>query len=193
MDVNLEYDLLIPAVLEEDINQEAELLRLSGKTPSKKLLRLKASVFREVLFADQLPGSATPLFEGVLIPPQGVIEQIVEWAVIQSEEVQSMIYRFLEEPSEEGLAEILSELRLQGVLLPPMDSKPPGKPMPFSQLLLYLLDKNGPMTLDQIYTLAREHMLSRRPEAAVRQLLRRYISEGKVEKVNDDLYRTTDT
>lgn len=180
-------ELLVPPIYQEDLQQEAALLKLMGKEPSMAILLKKHQTFQEYLF-DQPAENAIPLSWGRVIPPEETLEQLILWAMDQSEKVQQLVFQLLEHPNEKTLKFVMKKLTLEGVILHEAE---PVKELSFTQMVLNLLEKD-PRSLEDLYEFARNTITSRRPEAAVRQIIRRLIKENQLEEVNG-LYRRTNS
>lgn len=182
--------LVVPPVADEDLAQEAALLRLCGKTPSLSILRRRAQRYEALLFADELPAHATEMDWGSdPIPSMQTLEQLTGWALHQSAQVAEMVFNFLEQPTDHTLTEVLKELRDQGVVQPADPSPQPTGNGSLTEAILNLL-RHRPHSQDELYSFARDSIISKRPEAAVRQILRRLIRAGQVTKETpNDVYR----
>lgn len=175
--------LTVPPLYRDDILQEAELLKLEGKTPSLRLLRKRAEAYEALLFADYLPSGATEIiWEGPQLPDFEVVEAIVNWAMEQAEATREKVLTFLEDPTEEGLKTLLPQIQLQA------PQKIKGGSL--AQAILRLLSTR-PHTKQELYEYARSEHQAKRPEATIRQLVRRLTREGKIQEVSHDTYSAT--
>lgn len=163
----------------EDLKQEAELLRLQGITPRMSLLR-KRMLHQEETF-DEVPFGSSSLWEEPGYD-QSVTEKLVTWALSQSLDIADRILLFLEQPEEQELPSLFRFLRKAGVTL--HESKPTTQSS--SQILLSAL-KVRPHDPDELVQIVRSLNPSKRPEALVRQFLRRYQKSGII-KVEDKVY-----
>lgn len=171
------YIIQPPDYDEEDLQQEAALLRLEGIKPSMTLLRKKAKIYTEYLFSGDVP-LATPLFRSPT-PPLDVIEALILWASQQDPEVNRLIINFLDDPGEEVLNQTLKELSRRGLLA--KSTMPTTCEMSLSKLIFEFLET--PREIEEIYEFVRSiGHVSKRPEAAVRQILRRFVQKGDVVK-----------
>ncbi len=161
----------LPGIDHQDVLQEAELLRLQGKIPNLRIIRKRLS--RGVLLYDLPPEDAQPFEESPYDPE--VTEALIDWALQQTEKIQERIFLFLEEPTHEAVPSLLIFLRRQNIPLNLIDTAPTGS---LSKLLMRTLHE--PQYLDDLYELARRSHVSERPEAAVRQFIRRAQKEGKI-------------
>lgn len=164
-------NLDLPGIDHQDVLQEAELLRLQGKIPNLRIIRKRLS--RGVLIYDQPPEDAQPFQESSYDPE--VTDALIDWALQQTEKIQERIFLFLEEPKHEAVPSLLIFLRRQNIPLNLVDSAPTGS---LSKLLMRTLQK--PQTLETLYEIARSSHTAERPEAAVRQFIRRAKKEGKI-------------
>lgn len=174
--------LLLPEVDLEDLKQESELLKLQGKQVRLEILRRRASRHEALLFSTWVPSTARALFSGtdsrspeeILYPPEPpYIERIIQWTQGLSEDFQKRITEFLENPDEEQLQSLLNELSSLGLLISLQEEE--ESPSTLASWILRTLAKAGHegILLTSLYEAARTIHLSRRPEAAVRQWLRR--------------------
>lgn len=187
--VEHEDELLIPQPSLQDLHQEAELLRLQGVTPNMSILRRKMSRSDASLFGDDLPITATPIdWEVSPIPSQETLLAIAEWAIDQDDEVQGILFPFLEEPTQMGLDYVLGELERMKVIPKQRKHKGARSVSLASVIFSFIEDAGRPVRPEELFDLARGFRLARRPEATVRQILRRYTAEGKLE-VHPDGYQ----
>lgn len=169
----------LPVVDRDDINQEAALLELQGIKPSRRLLALRMRE-RELTFSGDIDCQPLPTLAPGLPDPE-VIEALIDWTLDQVDEVQAQMFEFLEDPEErfEETAEFLLRIHL----IQPLAT--PAKAASNADLFRNAL----PAAKEDLYTLARLHLTTtRRPEATVRQWLRRSLEAGLVE-VDGDLIR----
>lgn len=171
----------LPRVQSEDIEQEAALLILQGKTPSRTLIYKRLS--RGDAIFDEIPQGSTLLFSDNPVPDENVTRQLVEWALEQEERTQQLIFDFLDDPSDEALPGLLSQLDKQGVQLYSREIK---REKSLTQVILDEITK-APRTIEELYELGRQVHVSRRPEAAVRQVLRR-LTEQRILSLEKGLY-----
>lgn len=198
---NPESELLWSDIEKEDVEQEYAILawkfRGTDKVPSRKLIywRMKSKA-REYLYWDEVPvGSSyiNPVDEE-LTPSVEVIEALVAWASKQELRIRDKVLEFLDNPSDSDLHHLLTLLRQAGLLA--ADFSPQGEPKaPRSigsrkgtlvQLVLKALEL--PTTKADLYNMARQLVHSRRPEAALRQTLRRLLEEKLIIETDTDVY-----
>jgi hypothetical protein len=174
----MDTTFIYPTVLREDLDQEIELLKLEGVKNPKRSLIYKRMLHKEQIF-DEIP-------EGVIVQtlidptPESdpeVIERLVEFALDQEIELQTVILDFLDNPSEQSLQETLQKMSLLGFELFELPEIP--KPKTLTQIISETLSK-GALTLDELYGLARSLHPSKRPEAAVRTVLRKLLAQGVI-------------
>lgn len=186
--------LVTPVVTKEDIDQEMELLRLQGKNPSRAVVYRKFSRFEGLLFdsigTPDIPGAEPVPWAGDPIPSLEVMTQLVGWALEQSIQIQQAVLSFLEGRSNEK--ETLDQLISLGVI-----SRSNRRYMKatrdfsytMTDVILKKFEENGEVDIYDLYQSAREFLSSKRPEAAVRQIVRRLIRLGVISKVGDHVYR----
>lgn len=169
----------LPVVDIEDVRQQAELLKLTGVTHvSYGLLRRRMQP-REQIFqgdVDALPLPGTPP-----LPDPDVIETLLEWTLAQVSEVQAQMFAFLEDPDTEFDETVEFLVSAQILQSPKRHSH--GRELSTAALFLAAL----PATKLELYAYARSILTStRRPEATVRQWLRRSL-ETELVVVTDDV------
>jgi len=159
------YTLQIPIICEDDVRQEAELLRLQGKNPSARLIRmrLEGQMTNEQVFSGDLGAEASPVFLPSPVASHATISALVQWACDQGDAIQEQILTFLDDPSEESLGQTLRALGYS-------EERTHERPTLSSALRRAL--HAAPCSKDDLYALARSVHQSKRPEAAVRQFLR---------------------
>jgi hypothetical protein len=162
----------------EDLAQEAELLRLQGITPNMSLLR-KRMLHQEDTF-DDIPLGSSSLWEEPGYD-YSVTERLVEWALTQSLEIADRIFEFLEEPLEEELPKVLKFLSNSGIPI----YKAEKTSMSSAQILLKALEVR-PLLPEELTQIVRGLNPSKRPEALVRQFIRRYQKSGII-KVDEGI------
>lgn len=180
--------LTIAPLSEEDIEQEFLLRKFLEKPVSKSILRRKASRERELLFPSEYWEEGVPIFP---LQPQAIVHEetyhrLVLWASSESDTVFALIVDFLQSPSEENLHKTIGLLELEGVPLYPLGDDEQVKEIPFSKLLLSVLDT--PRTKEELYEFGRRQLVTKRPEATVRQLLRRFLRSGFIIEDPKDVY-----
>lgn len=163
---------------QDDLQQQAELLRLEGKTPNMGILR-KRMLHQEETF-DDVPFGAQGLWEEPGYD-HSVTEKLVDWALAQSLEIADRIFEFLEEPTEEDLPKLISFLGKSGVTI----HKASAPKISSASILLKALAIR-PQEPEELVKIIRSLNPSKRPEALVRQFLRRYQKSGVI-KVEADL------
>jgi hypothetical protein len=164
----------------EDVKQEAALLRLQGKNPKLSLLR-KRMDHQEGTF-DEVPFGASSLWEDPGYD-QSVTDRLVEWALSQSLDIADRIFEFLEAPSDEDLPPLFKYLVRSGITL----YQPKSSTQSSAQILLSAL-RVRPHDPDELVQIIRSLYPSKRPEALVRQFLRRYQKSGILRVVEDKVY-----
>ena len=186
----MDNELTFGEIDPRDLDQESELLKLLGKQAHRGLLLRKAErESNHLLFGDEVPDLAEPMgWTQSPIPDLEQLQEIVDWAINQGEEIAQRVFTFLDDPDPASLKALLAHLKEQGVLT---EEKTPSENTPNSLAALVLRsagsqkgDKVG-VTKEELYQLARDMHIARRPEAAIRQLLRRLLKEGKLKEVTD--------
>lgn len=171
---------LPPLLLNEDLRQEQALAQLQGKHgPSARWNRPA----KEVGYGLSCPANATAFWGNSEAPSEAVIDKLVAWTTQQSATVQLAVQEYLEDPRDEALNQILLLIN-QAVPEKEADSKPN-----FAQLVIRAL----PATKDQLIQMAFREHLAKRPEATVRQVLRRLSRAGQIVEVNGRYERATTT
>lgn len=160
---------LPPLLLREDVEQERALAALLGKHGPYQRFQFPA---RELGYGTSAPDNGTAFFgEGDSLPDPEVIDKLAAWTTQQSARVQAAVIEYLEDPKDQSLEHVL-QLIDRAV---PEDTEPIARPN-FAQLVLRSL----PATKDQLYQLAYREHLAKRPEATVRQVVRRLSAQGKL-------------
>lgn len=174
--------LSAPRVDPDDIEQEYQLLLLQGKKPSRRILFHRALRYESLLFdfTAELSGASEISWAESPIPSAEVYERLTSWALAQSEVIQNSVFDFLEEPSEDKLNRLFKDLRIKE----PEQPKP-NKTSLSDAILNYCTE---PRSLPELYQLSRRLIFSERPEAAVRQTVRRLLKNGKLER-SANVYR----
>jgi hypothetical protein len=183
--LDVEYDnpfiLQAAEVDRQDVDQEMELLRLMGLKPNRRIVTARLSQVTEGIFQGD-PGSlASPIVTRTL-PPVQVVQQLIAWAIDQSDEISKIILDFIVEPDDDQLEGIINQLSDAG-LLKSKKQKTAGKGILSETLTAYIAER--PRTKEELYDYARVIHQAKRPEAAVRQYLRRAVSNGQLICTND--------
>lgn len=164
----------LPRVPREDVDQEAELLRLQGINPHKGLI-YKRMAQGEAVF-DDVPMGASLLWSDDPYPDPEVTEQLVHWALQQSEEIAAVVFDFLDNPSDEAVDVTTKQLASLGIDVYKAKKR---KPKALTQIILELLERKS-YEVEELNEVARSLQPSSRPEAAVRQILRRLQAEKRI-------------
>lgn len=185
-----EDDLIIPVEVDpQDINQEIELLKLEGiKNPSRSLIERRMKNHQPLLF-----GITTESFINEPLPWQTRsitsledTSALTEWALSKSDRIQDLILNFLEEPKEDEVDQIISQLEKEGIEIHRSISI---KEIPLWKQLLDQIQDRGFCTISELYEYGRSYItFSKRPEAAVRQAIRRLLKAGLIIKEEQDVY-----
>jgi hypothetical protein len=181
----------IPGIDPQDIEQEAELLRLEGKTPNKSIIKKRLQGDNPDLtydFTEELNGSK-PNWR-TYNPDPDAIKQLAKWALRQSDEIRDEIFEFIDNPTDKRVDEIIKKLIDLSILseaaLEEHRSTLRHKGS-IADMLLRELSATGPRTEEELYSLEAT-IQSKRPRAAIRQTLRRLVKTEKV-KLENDTYR----
>lgn len=160
----VEYYLL-PGTLPEDIKQEMAIARLTGKKASMKKLMDR----KDIGYGLQPLPEAIPIWSIVTRPDYRLFEELAQYILAQEESLKKEILAYLAEPDDGRLATIVRALgnEIQ------VERK---KPLTLTELLF----KNLPLTLAEMYVFARAAHPSKKPEAAVRQIIRNMLKRKEV-------------
>lgn len=170
----------LPLPDREDVEQEMALQRLLGKEPKRPP---RSVVYgREMSYGLITPDGVPPLDTGSSVNMEA-LETLMEWLQTQSDQIQVAVLAFLADP--ENTRRWKTVARLINIVEIPQPS-PEEKRR--SQSLVGLILRVLPANIDDLYQMARQQHPSRRPEAAVRQILRRLTREQKVVKRGDLYY-----
>jgi len=181
-----EIQLILPNPKKDDIDQEIALLKLQGvPNPSRSIVSKRlANDDRAYLVDDftNLP-SVLPLFgsDNFTGERMEAITNLLEWAAKQADYIETAIHDFLEDPSEASLRIIMGILEdAQLLMISAFDKHKKPKKLTLTELIRRSL-RSGSCSIEQLYILGRENSpQSKRPEAAVRQALRRMERLGEV-------------
>lgn len=178
--------LQFPSIDRDDIRQEAALLQWQGITPSLSIIRKRLEGQDRYLLASGFSDNAVTV-EAVALkppPPPEVVESLVDWALAQSDEVQSRFFSFLGNPEGE-LEDTLRFLEEKELLR--STSVPVVKAVPMAQIMLSSL----PATKEELYDVIRTATDNERPESTVRQWLRRGLRNGLLHTDEQGYIRST--
>jgi len=143
--------------------------------PDHRILEEKS----RFLSLDSLPPSVAergvPLFyQEQPVPNLEAVEELVRWALKQTEMIQEVIWAFLDDP--DGMLETtLEKLGLEEKEA----TRDERKPISSTQLVRDSL----PATYDELLILVQANTFNKRPAATVRQILRRLTRTGEIELV----------
>lgn len=177
---------------QDDIDQEAAIFEwTTGRRANRRLIANKLQNDEPAaVFSGDPTSVAVPVPTGVNIPNPRVIEQIVTWSLEQSDLIRKAIFEFLEEPTDDNLSNTLTFLIDQGIIEAVATGEKPKKVGFIDALVRLMKTERRPYTSGELYAWARTIHSAKRPEATVRQALRRLISDGKVVKTNDSYQLT---
>lgn len=172
------FVLQASVVEKEDVDQEMALLKLQGITASRHIVMMKLMQKSEALFQGDPGAIAQPIISRTL-PPSEVVQMLINWAVHQNQEISRAVLDFLEEPNDDELETLVSLLQSAGLA---RKVKPSSNGRLSDTLTAYLLKK--PSTKEELYEYTRTIHQATRPEAAVRQYLRRAVSNGLLVEID---------
>lgn len=164
---------ILPGTSDEDRQQLREVDKLEGKTLSRSR---KVDEIKELSYGLVPVEDAIPLWTGEVPDPE-VIEKLSEWLLAQSEIISHAVLDYLDEPNEDQLHKVL---RIIGKTF-----KPVNKEITLTELITRAL----PTTLEKLYVMARREHRSKRPEAAVRTILRGLEKRREVYKDEQGRYK----
>ena len=104
-------------------------------------------------------------------PDPGTVERLISWVMSQERHVAIRVMDYLDDPSTESL-ERIKEVVDAGMTTELHRHRP--------ATLTDLITRALPASMPQLYDLARREHVSKRPEAAVRQILRNLVKRGTV-------------
>lgn len=174
-----------PYVDHEDVEQEYQLLMLEYQnnplqgtdTPSRDIIRKRLQGRMSESLVGEIPIHATALDPGAGDEMERRVEaaaQLVEWSFSQPEEAQNIIIAFLEDPTEHMLTITINRLVKKGYIEQPEEPSDDRPTASLADLLRRQIEQAGTITLQELYELARVQHVSKRPNAAVRQTVRRF-------------------
>lgn len=167
-----------------DVEQEVALLELQGFKVSRHIVRLRLAQENRGLVFQGDPGSMAEPIAVNRMAPRAVVEQLIEWATEQDHDLARQVLDFIAEPDEELLNAIV--LRLKRAKLVSTD-QPTDRPAGTLSAVLTTYIRQKPRTKEELYDYARTLHQAERPEAAVRQFLRRAVRTN-VLKLENELY-----
>jgi len=166
----------------EDVAQEIELAKLMGVArPSARLIRLslEAEANTSMSFSGDPGSMATPVTGSRPIASPEVLERLMEWVETQPVDIAAEVLRFLGGNVDDELAldHLMKYLGRRGVIT---DNSPKPRHQPSLAGLLFEYCRT-PRTRQELYDYARAiGHTAKRPEASVRQFLRRYTRTGAI-------------
>ena len=176
----------------QDVNQEAELMKLEGKTPHRGIIkkRLVHDSSSMLTFFHRLPATARPIQTEV--EPLSEEDYIFLVEYLHSLPISTTtVTEFLENPEDEDKLDLLlQELYNIGVLTSKdwKDSKIKKKSLKI--IILEKIRERGEMSLEELFQFGSSIHVSKRPTQAVRISLRRLLqSKDIIEK--DGIYSAT--
>lgn len=176
--------MFVPTPDRADIMQEAAIYEWQhDQRPSLKLLYKKLQRQQSLSFGFFPPSEnlGNP-FAQQPISSRETFEQLIEWTLDQSGEVQSIVLTWLDDPAKEEVTSII--LKLQGLGVTLLGGLPTTRtPKSVAVLILEELAQ-GPRERKQIYELIQRLYQTKRPNATARQALRRLSGNGIIEEVS---------
>lgn len=171
---NLDERLLYPRVDAEDVRQEVDLRKWQGLRVSRRVIeqRMTAETGMIPLYVGE--GGSSPWDDGEAIPSPMTVQRLVEWALTQTGEIQSLIWVFLDSPSKR-LEPTIHALRASGAIAETSQERVERK-VTLGNLLLRSL----PATFEQLVAVVQRNQSSKRPQATVRQFIRRNERRGMI-------------
>jgi hypothetical protein len=164
----------LPAMSEEDRRQDFALAKLE-RGIDKHRPPASAVFGRELAYGLGAPDFALPLFSEPAYNPEAM-DKLLNWMFEQEDQIQAAVIAYLEDPSDRRLKAVLKIIDVAAETVYP-------KPMTLIQLILRIL----PAKKEELYRVARDQHNAKRPEAAIRQILRRLTLEGRIE-LKGELY-----
>ena len=176
-------ELILSHLDEDDIQQEIELRKLEGKDRVSRKIIIQQMIREntDLHFANSqdLPDDALAVSKGSPQPDPGTLKALVDWSIDQPEEIQAMVFGFLDDPTDEKLKELTKWLKAHGVEITKLEKPPRGS---FADLLRRHLAAVGESSMEELYQLARNTHTTERPEATTRQLVRRLLKAGELQE-----------
>jgi hypothetical protein len=158
----------------DDLRQHAELTYL---LTGKRLRRPPSGIIygRGMGYGLQPPDEAVPYWYRPNETNEEALGSVIEWMMEQEVDIQSATFDYLDNPSDASLQRILTLVNGVRTKVP---SNPTGRGGGHTMAALLL--RSLPATMDQLKELGRREHLAERPEAQIRQLIRRYTKENKI-------------
>jgi hypothetical protein len=166
---------------QDDIDQEIALLELQGITVNRRIVRMRMMQRTEGLFQGE-PGLIAQPMEVRSLPSDETVDDLLDWAIEQSAEITRLVLDFLAEPDDDRLENVVQQLSAAG-LIKGSTKGPRGNLT--ETMLHYIAEK--PRSKEDLYAYARTMHNTRRPEATVRQFLRRAVRSNQLAEI-DGLY-----
>lgn len=166
----------------DDIDQEIALLELQGIKVNRRIVRMRMMQRTEALFQGE-PGLIVQAIDTRPMPSDETVDQLIAWAIQQSAAVSRLVLDFLAEPDEDRLEEVVQFLRAAG--LAQGSTKAPRGNLT-ETMMHYIAEK--PRSKEDLYAYARTMHNTKRPEATVRQFLRRAVRINQLVANTDGTY-----
>lgn len=177
---NQDRELVHPIIEADDIEQEVALLHLQGKRASRKIVekRLAAEMDSTPLYAGD---EGTSPWRDSPVPSPQVIQRLTSWTLFQALDVQFIVWEFLESP-DDHFDSTLRALRKRGVI--PSAKARSKRRGNLGRTLVHAL----PASFDELVEVVQENHKTKRPQATVRQFLRRNIRGGAIHELQGVYY-----
>lgn len=188
----LPSQFIIPSVSKSDVDQQMALLVLEGIINPSRSVVIRQLKYQDRAFLTDFDGheEITQLWHEPNHSEAQLqaIEQIVRWASKQSDQVRIEVFKFLDDPSFKNLQETLDQLYNLGIIKKKSSRNPNRSNHQSSLTDMILHSLEFPQPLEELMELGRMNSTSRRPEAAVRQALRRLKRKGTIIETSPGIY-----
>ncbi len=171
---------LPPYLSREDIDQEMELLKLTGVArPSRFIVTQRLVSRKSTLPLADMPDTATSPWACHHTTPPETVEELIDWTLTKASDVQDLIWDFLEDPELE-FDRTFKTLETLGYITSIKHPKPAGTSI--SQIILNALPATKEELIELVQAISPE---TDRPAATVRQNLRRLTKSNKIRVLAD--------
>lgn len=167
-----------PPITREDDEQEALLAKLENRAYRGGYRFAYSRRPREYGYG-LLPSDAWHMPFAPEAPDPATVERLIGWVMSQERHVAVRVMDYLDDPSSESL-ERIKEVVDVGMT---MEIKH-NRPATLTDLILRTL----PASMPELYNLARREHVSKRPEAAVRQIIRNLVKRGTIEMDSEETF-----
>lgn len=166
---------LLPSTSPEDIRQERALAELERRRGVRRTRTDRAREYGYGLMPED--DWANPFAPEA--PDPHVVETLVSWVMSQERHVAVKVMDYLDNPNPDTLRQVKDAVDVQMTLEVHREV-----PLTLTELIL----KNLPADVPTLYDLARREHTSRRPEAAVRQIIRNLTKRGTIAGDSEGVY-----